>query len=102
MTQRTRWLLAVAAMGLLWLQSPASACDLTTVKSDRWSTEHDNGVAWLKTPCGDRFYSLGVNVVNGGYNWREKDNKTWYSWKAFDPSLAAWVSRARQRLVDWG
>ena len=102
MTQRTRWLLGAAAMGLIWLQSPASACDLTTVKSDRWSTEHDNGVVWLKTPCGDRFYSLGVNVVNGGYNWREKDNKTWYSWKAFDPSLAAWVTRSQQRLADWG
>jgi hypothetical protein len=62
----------------------------------------DNGVQWLKTPCGNRFYSLGVNTVDAGYAWREKDGKTWYSWSAFDPSIEAWAGRARQRLADWG
>jgi len=102
----TRTLFALILAPLLVAALPAAACDLVSVKSDRWSTEGDNssqgGVDWLKTPCGDRFYSLGVNVVNGGYAWRLKDNKTWYSWKAFDPSLAAWIDRARERLADWG
>ena len=101
---RTFFALIVAT--LLSATLPAVACDFATVKSDRWSTTSDansqGGVAWLKTPCGDRFYSVGVNVVNGGYAWRVKDGKTWYSWKAFDPSLTAWVERARQRLADWG
>jgi len=101
-----RSLLFAAAMNFFLIPPPASACDFATVKSDRWSTERDansqRGVDWLKTPCGDRFYSLGVNVVNGGYPWRVKDNKVWYSWKAFDPSLAVWVDRATKRLADWG
>ena len=80
----------------------APACELATAPSDRWSLVNDSGVQWLKTPCGERFYSLGVNVVDGGYAWRVKDDKTWYSWTAFDPSLAAWIERTRTRLAEWG
>jgi hypothetical protein len=80
----------------------AAACDLGTAPSDRWSVERDNGVQWLKTPCGDRFYSLGVNTLDGGYPWREHDDKTWYSWPAFAPTLADWVTETRRRLADWG
>jgi hypothetical protein len=89
-------LLTVTAAG------SASACDLASAPTDRWSVENDNGVQWLKTPCGDRFYSIGSNTVDGGYSWREKDNKVWYSWLAFDPSLESWVQRAKTRLAEWG
>ena len=54
------------------------------------------------TPCGERFFSLGVNVLDGGYADREKDGKIWYSWKAFAPTLADWVTEARNRLSSWG
>src|SRR5580704_1256012 len=80
----------------------AWACDFARAPSDRWSVERDNGVQWLKTPCGERFYSLGVNTVDGGYPWREKDGKVWYSWAAFTPTLADWVVQARRRLTEWG
>ena len=85
------------------LAAPAAlACDLATASTDRWSLASDRGVDWLVTPCGERFYSLGVNVLDGGYAWRVKDDKVWYSWTAFDPSLAAWIERARRRVADWG
>jgi hypothetical protein len=80
----------------------ARACDFAAAPSDRWSIASDNGVEWLKTPCGDRFYSLGVNVLDGGYPWREKDDKIWYSWTAFDPTLADWVMQTKRRLAGWG
>jgi hypothetical protein len=89
-------------LAVFFLASPAFACDLATAPSDRWSVVADHGVQWLKTPCGDRFYSLGVNVLDGGYPWRVHDNKTWYSWTAFDPTLADWVRRTKHRLADWG
>ncbi|HWB48298.1 MAG TPA: hypothetical protein VG651_04240 [Stellaceae bacterium] len=93
------WLLVAA---LTSAAAPASACDLAAAPSDRWSIDRDRGVQWLKTPCGDRFYSIGSNTVDGGYGWREKDNKLWYSWLAFDPSLDHWVTRAEARLAEWG
>jgi hypothetical protein len=80
----------------------AAGCDLKTAPSDRWSIAAENGVSWLKTPCGDRFFSLGVNVLDGGYPEREKDGKVYYTWQAFDPSLAAWIDETRDRITSWG
>jgi hypothetical protein len=81
----------------------AWACaDFATAPSSRWSLTTAGGVSWLLTPCGDRFFSLGVNVLDGGYAEREKDGKTWYSWKAFAPTLADWAAETRWRLSSWG
>ena len=91
-----------AALPLL----PPTACDLAHAPTTRWSIERDpgspGGAEWLKTPCGERFYSLGVNALDGGYPWREHDGKVWYSWTAFAPSLADWAQAARRRVVGWG
>jgi hypothetical protein len=56
----------------------------------------------LVTPCGDRFFSLGVNILDGGYPEREKDGKIYYSWKAFEPTLTDWTAETRRRLFSWG
>jgi len=82
--------------------APAFACDLEHVATSRWSVAKDGGAEWLKTPCGDRFYSLGVNILDGGYPARERDGKTYYSWKAFAPSIDEWVGETRRRLAEWG
>jgi hypothetical protein len=93
---------AALAAVLALLPICASACDLATAPTSRWSVERDNGVAWLKTPCGEHFYSFGVNALDSGYSWREHDGKAWYTWKAFAPSVAAWADQTRQRLTEWG
>ena len=80
----------------------ARACDLDHAPTTHWSVATENGVAWLKTPCGDRFYSLGVNILNGGYPYRERDGKTFYSWIAFTPTLTDWITQTRGRLAEWG
>jgi len=80
----------------------ARACDLDHAPSSRWSLAADRGVWWLKTPCGERFYSLGVNILDGGYPERTKDGKTYYSWPAFAPTLADWIAQTRDRLAEWG
>jgi hypothetical protein len=59
-------------------------------------------VAWLVTPCGDHFFSLGVNVLDGGYADREKAGKIWYSWKAFAPTVGDWAANTRRRMFSWG
>jgi hypothetical protein len=93
----------VASAILLASAGGSWACtDFAAAPSSRWSLVKEGGVAWLRTPCGDRFFSLGVNVLDGGYAEREKAGKTWYSWKAFAPTLADWAANTRQRLVSWG
>jgi hypothetical protein len=99
-TSARRVLIAAALLALT--ASPALACDLAAAPTSHWSLANDNGVRWLRTPCGDKFYSLGVNTLDGGYDWREKDGKIWYSWRAFDPSLEDWIERTERRVRDWG
>ena len=48
--------------------APVSACtDLADASSTHWSLAREHGVSWLVTPCGQRFFSLGVNALDGGY-----------------------------------
>lgn len=62
----------------------------------------ESGAAWLKTPCGERFYSLGVNTLDGGYSWRVQGNKVAYNWPTYYPTLGDWVKSATHRLAEWG
>jgi hypothetical protein len=80
----------------------AVACDFADAPTSRWTIVKESGAEWLKTPCSDPFYSLGVNILDGGYPDRERDGKTYYSWKAFAPSLDDWVVGTRKRLDRWG
>ena len=80
------------------------ACDFAHAPSSRWSLAVEQGVWWLLTPCGDRFYSLGVNVLDGGNGEHAKlgDAYTGYKWQAFAPTLSEWAAAARSRLQQWG
>jgi len=52
------------------------------------------------TPCGERFLSLGINVIDGGSSYSGTENR--YHWSRTDPSLGAWAGRARTRATEWG
>ncbi len=45
---------------------PVACTDLREAPHSRWGTTVDGGVHWLVTPCGERFFSIGVNVMDGG------------------------------------
>ena len=93
---------AVIAAAVLVAGREAVACDLAHAPTSRWSLTKTDGAAWLVTPCGRRFLSFGVNAIDGGYPYRVKDGKVYYSWKAFAPSLGAWIDETRRRLAAWG
>ena len=57
---------------------------------------------WLITPCGERFFSLGVNVVDGGAKAREINGRIYYHWGTFSRDLTRWADAARRRLYHWG
>jgi len=99
---RSAWLWLWVAAGLLAATVPARTCDFDAAPSSRWSLAAEGGVWWLQTPCGERFYSLGVNILDGGYPDRRKDGKVYYSWQAFAPTLGDWIAETRQRLSEWG
>ncbi|HZB91601.1 MAG TPA: hypothetical protein VE397_09180 [Stellaceae bacterium] len=97
------WRAALLSLVLLpGLAAAARACDLGTAPTTRWTVERDaGGRAWLRTPCGERFFSIGVNVVDGGASGAHLD-RPHYTWQEAAPSLGAWTEATRQRLLGWG
>jgi hypothetical protein len=87
---------------LLLLVSSAAACDLATAPTSRWTIRRRAGVAWLVTPCGEPFFSIGVNTVDGGAPARDLGGRIAYHWPTFYPDLASWLSSTRSRLARWG
>ena len=99
-----RILLGAAAAALLLSPRSARACDFDHAPSSHWSLAVDQGIDWLKTPCGDRFYSLGVNILDGGNGEHRKLGPayTGYDWQKFAPTIADWAEATRRRLIEWG
>src|SRR5262245_30064593 len=103
-----RWvqpMLAGVAVVLLVVGAPstlistASACpDFSRAPNSRWRITVDHRVAWLVTPCGDRFFSLGVNVVDGG----GQGARPSYAWVRHYPDLPTFWAATRSRLIAWG
>src|SRR5262245_25122142 len=90
-----------ALLLVLTATGPALACgDFAAAPDSRWRTVRADGVDWLVTPCGDRFFSIGVTTVDGGA--RGRDGPRGYHWSAFQPSLGAWAAAMRTRLLGWG
>ena len=96
--------LAVFAAGSFCAGKARACADFAAAPSTRWSLTTENGVSWLVTPCGERLFSLGVNVLDGGNFEHEKVGKAYagYDWETFEPTLADWATETRRRLFSWG
>ena len=93
--------LAAAVLSLAFA-APAIACDdFTKAPSTRWRLERVAGRAWLVTPCGERFFSLGVNVMTPGVI-DETSERDPQSTAPVDRKLGVWVREATARVRDWG
>jgi hypothetical protein len=101
--RRARKLVLAAVIVVVLPAGRALGCtDLAQAPTTRWSLTIENGVSWLITPCGLHFLSLGVNALDGGYPYRDRGGKVYYSWTAFEPSKEAWIEKTRRRLAAWG
>jgi hypothetical protein len=82
----------------------AAACpDLASAPSSRWSLRQEDGAKFLATPCGDRFFSLGVNVLDDEVPKQPlPDNRLRYDWRRFYASPEAWRDDTRKRIAAWG
>ncbi|HEX9835724.1 MAG TPA: hypothetical protein VGB90_02660 [Alphaproteobacteria bacterium] len=91
------------AAALVLLASPTLACvDFSKAPSSRWTTRQEGGAQFLVTPCGDRFFSLGVNIVGPVVPADEANDGRRYDWRRHYPSLEAWIAKTRERLAAWG
>jgi len=95
-------LLALAVL-LFHGSSVVNACpQMELAPHSQWKVESRHGVFWLLTPCRDRFFSIGINVLDGGYPARMLDGGTAYHWGTFYPDLDTWAQDTRTRVLAWG
>jgi hypothetical protein len=96
--------LAALITAVLPARSAVACTDFAAAPSNRWSLAKEAGAWWLVTPCGERFFSLGVNVLDGGDGEHAKrgDSYSGYRWENFAPTLSEWSAETRRRLIAWG
>lgn len=96
------WLLAMAVL-LLHGASVVNACpQMALAPHSQWKVASQHGVFWLLTPCGDRFFSIGINVLDGGYPRRLFEGTIAYHWGTFYPDLDTWGQFTRTQVLGWG
>lgn len=95
-------LTAILWVLMAWGGPAASGLDQAGARNSRWGTAKEQGVWWLVTPTGKRFFSVGVNVVTGGSDERHFRGRTWYSWASSYPNFEIWLLATRVRLREWG
>ena len=91
----------LAAVVLLWAGAARACADFQAAPSSRWSIQASDAGPVLLTPCGDRFFSLGVNAIDGGAA-TSPDPERAHRWARFAASRAEWAASARRRLLEWG
>jgi hypothetical protein len=83
-------------------RSPVVCGNLGEAPHSRWRTAIHGGVHWLVTPCGERFFSLGVNVMDGAVTQAFSSERSAYHWARFYADLEDWAQTSRQRVLAWG
>jgi hypothetical protein len=79
-----------------------AACAPRPGSAERWKLQSHDGVSWLVTPCGERFFSIGVNsltdTTSPPLTW-SRERKSWLlPYQAPD----AWARRATGQIRGWG
>jgi hypothetical protein len=96
-------MLACTAPRMIGSSRSSVVCsDLREAPHSRWGTTIQDRVHWLVTPCGERFFSLGVNVMDGAVTQAFSNERSAYHWARFYADLQAWAQSARQRVLAWG
>lgn len=88
--------LALLSAGRAW-----ACADFGAAPSSRWSIGTAAGSPVLLTPCGEPFFSLGVNGIDGGAG-EPAGSPRAYRWQRFADSRGDWAVATRRRLIEWG
>jgi hypothetical protein len=96
--------LAVAVISFLLLTagSAATDCSPRPGSASRWKLESRDGVSWLITPCGERFFSVGVNSLSDTSSPPLRWSRERHSWLAPYRASDTWARRAAGQVRAWG
>lgn len=95
--------LALIFAGLLIPRVTGAGCNLGSAENSQWKLESTTGVWWLATPCGDRFFSVGINGLDPEQlNPPAHQPRTRNTWVPLHPAAESWVSNTIALIRGWG
>ncbi len=99
--------IAIAAVVLLSMTRGVggAACAPRPGSPGRWTLQSQNGISWLGTPCGERFFSLGVNTltdISSSQQTSDSLQQTSDLEKNSWPPPDNWTLRTAAQLRAWG
>ncbi len=71
------------------------------IGQDRWKLEVQSGVSWLMTPCGDRFFSVGINGIDPNLAAGPTESAAAESQIAFH-NAPSWTEQTLGLMGQWG
>jgi len=78
-------------------------CNLASAPNSQWKVESSGGAWWLETPCGERFFSVGINGLDPDQlNPPTHRARTRDTWVALRPASGWWVKSTAAQIRGWG
>jgi len=94
--------IAVISFLLLTAGSAAADCSPRTGSASRWKLESRDAVSWLITPCGKRFFSIGINTLSDSPSPPLPSSGSVNLWPPTPRASDTWVNRTLKRVRAWG
>lgn len=96
------WLAFAIILSLLARVARAE-CNPASAPNSRWKVVSSGEAWWLATPCGERFFSAGIN----GLDPEQLDPpahraRTRETWAPVRPALGGWAKKTLTRIRGWG
>ncbi|HXZ89075.1 MAG TPA: hypothetical protein VEF07_10915 [Candidatus Binataceae bacterium] len=95
--------LAFAIILSLVARVAGAECGPASAPNSQWKVESSGGAWWLETPCGDRFFSVGINGLDPGqlsapaHRVRTRD-----TWVPLRPAADSWMKSTVAQIRGWG
>ncbi len=80
----------------------AVSSDLRSDVDTHWGLAKQGNIYWMVSPKGDRFYSKGVNSIEGDQRNQKNTSGAAFYWAKYFTSKEQWRQSTRKQLIDWG
>jgi hypothetical protein len=78
-------------------------CNPASAPNSQWKLESSGGAWWLATPCGERFFSVGINGLDPDQlNQPAHRARTRETWMPLPAASDGWAKKTLARIRGWG
>ena len=79
-----------------------AVCGFRSGAGNRWTLQSHGGVSWLVNPCGERFFSIGINTLSDSPSPPLLTRGSANLWRPIPRASDTWTRRTLKRVSAWG